>query len=176
MSAPDTGEGGDAEPSKDQAYLARGPEMAVALGLVLLALLVIVDSLRVGIGWADDGPRSGYFPFFIGLILLAAGGFIAVSTLFTWRGSNAVFARRDELLPVFAMLIPMVVYVLAMVWLGIYLPSAVLIAYFMRRHGKFAWPSTVAVSAGVPLAFFLVFEKWFLVPLPKGPIEAMLGF
>ena len=86
MSAPDTGEGGDAEPAKDQAYLARGPELAVALGLVLLALLVIVDSLRVGIGWADDGPRSGYFPFFIGLILLAAGGFIAVSTLFTWRG------------------------------------------------------------------------------------------
>jgi len=29
---------------------------------------------------------------------------------------------------------------------------------------------------GVPLVFFLVFEKWFLVPLPKGPIENMLGF
>jgi hypothetical protein len=34
---------------------------------------------------------------------------------------------------------------------------------------------TLGVSIGVPLAFFLVFEKWFLVPLPKGPIENMLG-
>jgi hypothetical protein len=23
---------------------------------------------------------------------------------------------------------------------------------------------------------FLIFEKWFLVPLPKGPIEDYLGF
>ena len=25
-------------------------------------------------------------------------------------------------------------------------------------------------------ATFVIFEKWFLVPLPKGPIEALLGF
>jgi hypothetical protein len=23
---------------------------------------------------------------------------------------------------------------------------------------------------------FLVFEKWFLVPMPKGPLEAWLGY
>jgi len=32
------------------------------------------------------------------------------------------------------------------------------------------------VAIGVPLVFFLVFERWFLVPLPKGPIEQLLGF
>jgi hypothetical protein len=31
------------------------------------------------------------------------------------------------------------------------------------------------VSIGTMVAFFLVFERWFLVPLPKGPIEALLG-
>ena len=77
---------------------------------------------------------------------------------------------------VFAMLVPMTVYVLAMVWLGIYLPSALLIGYFMRRYGKFGWLSTSSVSIAVPLAFFIVFERWFLVPLPKGPIETWLGF
>ena len=35
----------------------RWPELAVAGLLMALALLVITDSLRVGIGWADDGPR-----------------------------------------------------------------------------------------------------------------------
>ena len=28
----------------------------------------------------------------------------------------------------------------------------------------------------VPLVLFVVFEIWFLVPLPKGPVEALLGF
>jgi hypothetical protein len=46
----------------------------------------------------------------------------------------------------------------------------------MRHHGGFGWPASLSVSVGVPLVFFLVFEKWFLVPLPKGPIENMLGF
>ena len=29
---------------------------------------------------------------------------------------------------------------------------------------------TAAVAVGVPLFFYGVFERWFLVPLPKGPI------
>ncbi|MCK7500079.1 MAG: hypothetical protein MZW92_64435 [Comamonadaceae bacterium] len=34
------------------------------------ALVVIVDSRRIGAGWADDGPQAGYFPFYIGLMHL----------------------------------------------------------------------------------------------------------
>ena len=168
-------EAGDAH-TESAATLTRGPELVVGLVLMAIAGLVITDSMRVGTGWGDDGPRSGYFPFYIGLFLLIASGFIVLSTLLKWSKSQAVFATREELVPVFQMLVPMVIYVVAMVYLGIYLPSAILIGYFMRHHGKFAWPLTAGVSIGVPLVFFLVFEKWFLVPLPKGPIETMLGF
>jgi hypothetical protein len=28
----------------------------------------------------------------------------------------------------------------------------------------------------VPLILFFVFEVWFLVPLPKGPLEAFFGY
>ena len=52
---------------------------------------------------------------------------------------------------------------------------APLIGYFMRRHGHFGWSVTAALSLTVPVAFFLVFERWFLVPLPKGPLENLLG-
>ena len=31
------------------------------------------------------------------------------------------------------------------------------------------------MSIAVPIVFFLVFERWFLVPLPKGPLEHWLG-
>lgn len=67
-------------------------------------------------------------------------------------------------------------YVALVAVMGIYISSIVLIAYFMKRHGKYGWAATAAVSVGVMAVFFVVFEKWFLVPLHKGPIEAMLGF
>ena len=153
----------------------RWPELAVAAFLLALACLVIADSLRVGIGWADDGPRSGYFPFYIGLMLAGSSGWVLVKALVSWHKASPVFAEREQLALVLAMLVPMTVYVGAIWLLGIYLASFALIGYFMRRHGRFGWALSGAVAAGVPLAFFLVFERWFLVPLPKGPIEALLG-
>ena len=62
-----------------------------------------------------------------------------------------------------------------MQWLGIYTASVLFIAYFMRWLGEYGWTRTVIVSVAVVVAFYFMFEKWFLVPLPKGPIEAALG-
>ena len=158
------------------AAFVRWPELIVALVLMGLALLVITDSLRVGIGWADDGPKAGYFPFYIGGLLLLSSGFIAVSTLLKWRKLTASFVEREALSGVIAVAWPTLLYVGLIAVVGIYAASAALIAYFMRRHGKYGWPITALISVGVMLAFFLVFERWFLVPLPKGPIEQWLGF
>jgi hypothetical protein len=160
----------------DDAVSVRWPEVAVALLLAALAVIVIVDSLRVGIGWADDGPRSGYFPFYIGLLLLASGMAVLVRQLLRWRTTTEVFAERAQLRRVLAVLLPMAVYVGSIKWLGIYVASALLIGWFMLRHGKHRAVVTVAVSVAVPLLLFFVFERWFLVPLPKGPIEAWLGY
>ncbi|MBL8303698.1 MAG: tripartite tricarboxylate transporter TctB family protein [Ideonella sp.] len=154
---------------------ARWPEVIVAGGLFALSLLVVTDSVRVGIGWADDGPRAGYFPFYIGLLLMASSGWILLRQLVRWRTDTAAFAHRPQLALVISVLVPIVVYVIGISLLGIYLASALLIGYFMRRYGKYGWAATAAVSIGVPLAFFLVFERWFLVLLPKGPIERLLG-
>jgi hypothetical protein len=159
----------------DAPITTRWPELGVALLLAVLALLVITDSLRVGIGWADDGPRSGYFPFYVGLALLGASLWTAGAQLLRWRRSEA-FAGRDQLRLVAAVAWPMVVYVGLIGMLGIYVASAALIAWFMLRHGRHRLPVTAGVALGVPLAFFLVFERWFLVPLPKGPLEALLGY
>jgi hypothetical protein len=154
----------------------RGPEAGVALLLVVISLVVIVDSLRVGIEWADDGPRAGYFPFYIGCLLLLSSGWTFVRTLLSWRRETKIFSQWSELRDVGAMLWPLTAFVAAVPFLGLYLPGALLIGYFMRRHGSFGWLTAVAVSVGVPLVFFLIFERWFLVPLAKGPVEAWLGF
>ena len=160
---------------KPAAVAVRWPELVVAAVLMGLAALVIKDSLRVGIGWADDGPRSGYFPFYIGVILLLASGFVTASTLLRWKKLGAAFVDREALASVMAVFWPTLVYVGMIAATGIYVASVLLIAYFMRRHGKYGWAATVGASVAVMAVFFAVFERWFLVPLPKGPLEAWLG-
>ena len=154
---------------------ARWPELAVSGFLLAVGAMVVADSLRVGIGWADDGPRSGYFPFYIGLILLASSGTVFLKQMLRWQSDDTVFAGREQIRMVVAVLVPIVVYVAAIFVLGIYVSSALLIGYFMVRHGKYRWAVTLPVSLGVPLVFFGVFERWFLVPLAKGPLERLIG-
>jgi hypothetical protein len=153
----------------------RWPELLVAGLLLCLSLLVITDSIRVGTGWADDGPRSGYFPFYIGVLLAASSGWVFVSQIWAWRSDKTVFAEREQLGLVVAVLVPMVIYTGLIFLIGIYIASALLIGYFMLRYGKYKLAITLPVAIGVPLLFFAVFERWFLVPLPKGPLERMLG-
>jgi hypothetical protein len=159
------------------AVTTRAVELVTALVIVALGLVVIWDSHRVGASWASDGPQSGYFPNIIGWMLTAAGAWIAGKTLVYWNKlAGNVFVTYDDLKPVMAMLLPTIGYV-ALIWLvGMYVASAIYIAGFMLFQGKYKWPLTLAVSVGVPAVVFLLFEKWFLVPLPKGPIERMLGF
>jgi putative tricarboxylic transport membrane protein len=159
------------------AVTTRWMELITALVIVAVGVLVIYDSHRVGVGWADDGPRSGYFPNIIGWILAVAGAWIAGGTIVAWRRlAGTVFVSHADLKPVLMMLLPTIVYV-ALIWLiGIYVASAIYIAGFMIFQGKYRIWLAALVSIGVPVVLFVLFEIWFLVPLPKGPVENMLGF
>jgi putative tricarboxylic transport membrane protein len=155
----------------------RWAELVVALLVMAGGAVVIVDSLRVGIAWAEDGPRAGYFPFFIGCILVLTAGWIAGKTIARWNKlGGKTFVSQSELRPVLSMLLPTIVYVFLIWLIGIYVASAIYIAGFMMWQGKFKWLPALVASVGVPVALFLLFEVWFLVPLPKGPLEHLLGY
>jgi hypothetical protein len=124
--------------------------------------------------WGDDGPRAGFFPFYVGVIILAASIFNLVQALAT-RGDR-VYAEWGQLRQVSFVVVPTAVYVAVIPWIGIYVASALLIALFMKWLGRYPWRLVVPVAVAVPVVTFVVFERWFLVPLPKGPLEAMLGY
>ena len=69
-----------------------------------------------------------------------------------------------------------VVFVLATNYIGIYVSAAIYIGAFMVFFGKFAVWKALAVSLGIAIVNFMMFEVWFLVPLPKGPLETALGY
>jgi hypothetical protein len=71
---------------------------------------------------------------------------------------------------------PAVGFVLVMQFLGMYVASALYMALYMRWIGRYSWAPVALVSVAFPVITFWVFELWFLVPMPKGPLETWLGY
>jgi hypothetical protein len=151
----------------------RTVEIGTAVAVALVGVVVVVESLAHDIGWNETGPGSGYFPFRVGVLLTGA----AIVRLLQVRlkADTTTFATRDELARSFSVLWPTTALVVAMIPLGCYVPSAVYLAWMTRTHGRHRWLVSAAYGAAVTVAFFLVFELWFRVPLAKGPLEAALG-
>ncbi|QJR16239.1 tripartite tricarboxylate transporter TctB family protein [Usitatibacter palustris] len=159
----------------------RAWEAIVAICFLVFGAVIVWDSKRLGSAWGAEGPQAGYFPFYIGMIIVLASIANLISAFRMSREDGGKpFVMRSQLKMVLTVMIPCTIYVALIVnpvySLGIYLASALFIAFFMRTLGKYGWAKIAVVSIGVVVAFFLMFEIWFKVPLPKGPIEAMLGF
>ena len=133
------------------------------------------DSVRLGARWGEDGPQAGYFPFYIGVLVCLSALINFAVALFNRKDAGRDFVELDKLRLVLAVLVPAAVYVATIGWIGIYVSSTVFIAFFMRWLGKYAWWKVATVSIGTMVVFFLIFESWFKVPLPKGPLENLLG-
>jgi putative tricarboxylic transport membrane protein len=151
-------------------------EAIVAVVILLVGVVMMMDARRVGIDWASDGPKGGYFPFRTGAVLSIASVVIFLRALFSKHRNHELFVSWDRFKMVLAVLIPTVLYVLATQFIGIYVASAVFIGGFMRAIGRFNWPKVILISAVVSVVLFWMFEIQFLVPLPKGPLESLFGY
>jgi putative tricarboxylic transport membrane protein len=152
----------------------RAADLVTALALLVVGGVVIADAVRLGTGWDSDGPQSGFFPFWLAVFMITAAVVIALQAVN--RATAIPFVTAGQLRPVLAVLVPAAAMVLLMEYLGLYVAAALYLAFYMRWVGRHAWPTIAALSLAVPLVTFVIFERWFLVPMPKGPLEAWLGF
>ena len=148
-------------------------EAGVTLLIAAFGAIVIIGSIQAGINWGVEGPRAGFFPFYIGIFILVS------SAINLWNGlrdhQGRLFAEWGQLRQVLSVVIPTAIYVGSMPFIGLYAASILFIGWFMRWLGKYRWLTVAAIAFGMPLITYIVFERWFLVPLPKGPIEEWLG-
>jgi hypothetical protein len=149
----------------------RAMEIIVAAALLAFGGLIAGASMKLGHRWGDDGPQAGYFPFYIGAIIVVSSLVTLVQAI---RGSTAqssgAFVERGQLRQILAVLLPALVYVLAIQWFGIYLSSAIYIAVFMVWLGGYAWWKSVLLGFVVSVCLYTMFEKWFQVALHKGTL------
>ena len=151
-------------------------DVVVAALLMAVGAVVMVGSYRLGAGWSPSGPESGYFPFYVGLLILASSAATLLINLFAKNPNRAPFVEPEQLRRVLQVLAPSIVFVLFIDYIGIYVAGCLFIASFMWWLGKYPLRTVAPVSVLIPLALFFLFEVWFLVPLPKGPVEAFFGY
>lgn len=151
----------------------RSMEAVIAALLFLLGALFLYQSYELGFRWAVEGPQSGFFPFYVALIICAGSLAVFVGALRGRRGKDdESFVERGQLKRVMSVLIPAAVYVLGIQLIGIYVASVIYIALFMRLLGKYSWVKSVAIAVIICVLFFFMFEVWFQVPLYKGHWDA----
>jgi hypothetical protein len=153
-------------------------EAVVAFLVLVLGAVVIQGSWNLGSRWTSEGPGSGYFPFYIGIILCISGLGTLFQTLFGKKKNTDIFVDSEQLRRVLSVLLPAAVYVLAVQFIGLYVASAIYIALFMIILGKFSPLKSVVAGLGVVTLFFFMFEVWFKVPLFKGSLDPLrfLGY
>jgi hypothetical protein len=160
--------------------LARNCSVDAVVAAVLFAVgaVVVVQARALGAGWTSDGPGSGYFPFYIGLILCIASAGILYQAVASKKRDTGAFVDREQFVRVLSVFVPAIFFVVAITFVGIYIASAVYIAVFMVVLGKYpAWKAAL-IGVLVSAAFFAMFEVWFRVPLYKGTLDplAFLGY
>jgi hypothetical protein len=154
----------------------RTVEVVVYLLLVALALLLGFDNWRSGMGWAKDGPQSGYLPFYLCVILAGASLYGLALAMLRRTAAPKTFVTRDQLRRVMQVFVPTLLFCMATQWLGIYVASLLLVAGFMWLVGRIALWKSLLTSVLFALIMFMTFEVAIDVIMPKGPIEAAFGF
>jgi hypothetical protein len=154
----------------------RTVEVVVYLLLVGLALLLGFDNWRSGMGWARDGPQSGYLPFYL-CVILGGASVWGLGVAFVRRADAAkTFVTRAQLRRVLQVFVPTFLFCLLTQWLGLYIASFLLVAGFMRIVGRIALWKSLLTSFLFAISMFATFEIAFDVIMPKGPIEALFGY
>ena len=150
-------------------------ELIVSGGTALAGVITAYGSLELGVGWSDHGPEPGYFPFYVGLLLILASVGNAILTVIKLRGSTEIFIEREQLIRLAGFIAPMLAFVAVTVFLGLYVGAALYLFYIAWRQGRYNPVMSLALGAGFVVALYVVFEILFKVPLHKGPLEQMLG-
>ena len=166
-------------PAVDSPPLAKTLTVDIWAMVVLGAFSSVMawDNYRTGMGWAEDGPQPGYFPFYLSVILIAASVYGIIKSLGERRAGNTdVFVTRDQFKRVLLVFVPTAAFCVAMQWLGLYVASFLLTAGFMIFVGKLSVWKSLLTALIFSLAMFFIFEIKFDVIMPKGPLEALFGY
>jgi putative tricarboxylic transport membrane protein len=151
-------------------------DILVASIILCIGLIVGFDSLRLGVGWGMEGPRPGFFPFVMA-VLVVFGCLVVIRQAV--KGTSSVkgdkrFVPEGGMKPVLTVAIPACGMVLLTEVVGLYIAAMIYLLLYIRFVGEFRWRTVLLVSIPIPLISYWVFDKIFLIPMPMGMFGAQI--
>ena len=154
----------------------KAADFLVAIMLLCLGLVVGWDSFRLGSGWGMEGPKAGFFPFAMAVIAVA-GCLVVIRQAMKGTSSvkgNKPFVPSGGMKPVLTVFVPACGMILLTEVVGLYVAAMIYLAGYIRIVGEYRWRTVLLVSIPIPLIFYWVFEKIFLIPMPAGMFGAQI--
>lgn len=144
----------------------RGAEIGVVVCLVLVGVVVLRDSLRLGPGWGDSGPQPGFFPFVLTVTMLLGVLGVIYFNILRYPNRYRFFEVAEEVEDLLKVGLPIVVAIALVRWLGLYLTSGLYLAFFMAWYGRFRWYQALAGGIVLPILLWLVLRQAFNISMP----------
>ena len=144
-------------------------EVVFALICILFIIFLMIGSVKLGANWTPEGPESGYFPFYIFLMMFISSSAVFYESLFiNKKNPDEPFVQKSAFKQVLCILFPGIAFLLGVSLIGIYVSSIIYISVFMIWIGKYAYWKAIFIGLFVGVILYLMFELWFQVPLPHG--------
>src|SRR5262249_43179585 len=109
-------------------------------------------------------------------MLLGAASVYGLGVRLMERGAGETFVTREQFRRVMQVFVPTLLFCVLMQWLGLYVASFILIAGFMWIVGRIAVWKSLLTGFLFSIVMFITFDIAFDVIMPKGPLEAALGY
>ena len=123
-----------------------------------------------------EGPGSGFWPFWLSLIMLGCCIWIGVN----WYQRTSPPSRSDQpFLDSYAKKMLIMVgaglfgFLILIHVVGFYGAIFAFLIYYLAFLGKHSWTQTLWISVAVPVVSFFFFDVIMRIVLPKGYLEPM---
>jgi len=137
--------------------------------LLLFGLAVAWRSLHYGWG-SLDSPGAGFVPFLAGAAMAGFSAYTLVRSLVKgWHPLSERWAGARWQRPLVT-IICLVLYSVFLRDLGFLIATLVLAIYLYRMLTPSDWIETLIAAVLTTLGFYLMFEVWLEVQLPKWPL------
>lgn len=147
--------------------------MAIVMGLASIGLMI--KSADLHIGWIQHrGPGAGAWPFWLAAGMLAC----CIATCIRWffritpeSRNNDPFMNRDTVRIVGTSAGAILFLLAATHFIGLYLALMLFLLFYIKYLGRHKWGLTIALTIGIPVFIFCLFEWALTIPLPKSITE-----
>jgi len=149
--------------------------MAIVLALASIGLMI--KSSELTIGWvAGRGPGAGAWPFWLSLGMLLC----CIATMVRWflritpESRNLDLFMTPETIKIVGVSAGAIMFLLAATHLiGMYFALVLFLLFYIKVIGRHKWLMTIALTIGIPVFIFCLFEWALKIPLPKSFTEPL---